>query len=179
MASLKTANNHSAAPLFWLILALLLLALVYVATVVYALWGTGHTTVPGAATTDTVYVNHIQHDTIVRVQEVYKPYRVTVYLPDSIRRKRLEKDTLITGAVIGPKGLQMHTIAPNGVTMLGNYDLPTTIHRTITIDAEGQVQVSVDSAAIRREQRNAKWRRIGTGALGVGVFILGYWAGSR
>lgn len=135
----------------------------------------------GASRTDTVYINRVQTDTVLKVitQTRTIPHQVTVYLPDTARRQRLERDTLVTGLKLTTGRLEVHTISPEGISMLSQYKAPPLQFTTLTMDAEGQVSMQVDSAAIRKAERRAKWRKAGNWALfGLAVGI-GYWAGSR
>lgn len=123
---------------------------------------------------DTVFVDRIKTDTVMRIayKDRYLPRKVTVYLPDTARRQRLERDNLVTGLVLGPGALRIETITPRGLAMDQDYRLPPPAYLQLTMDAAGALAIGIDSVALRRDQRRARWRKVGNWCLvGAGVVV--------
>lgn len=130
---------------------------------------------------DTVYIDRIKADTITRIEviERFLPRTVTIYLSDTARRKALAADTIISGLELKAGQLKLETITPRGVVMDAEFKLPPMQYTGITIDANGSLKVEVDSAAIRRDQRREKWRRVGNYALIGSAAIIGVMLGQN
>jgi hypothetical protein len=94
-----------------------------------------------------VYKEKILRDT-VRITVVTPPIVKTIYLPDTVRRARLEKGTLVTGVKRDAKRqmLEVETMDPKGVAIVSEY--PIKKHEAFVISATGEVQVTPE-----KEQR--------------------------
>lgn len=105
--------------------------------------------------------------------------QVVVYLPDTIRRKRLEKETLVGGVELSHKQLKIESLQPNGVSKVATYELPAPSIYKMSITSEGVASIEIDSAALKRQARIERWRRIGNWALFGSFFVGGVLVGSE
>jgi hypothetical protein len=123
---------------------------------------------------DTVYVQTRQKEYIqVPVQKQSLPEKITVYLPDTSKRRDLEQDTLITGVKLEGQKISIHQITPVGISLVSEYALPERSLTAVEIDAEGKVAIKIDQKAERKEKRKKRWRKIGNGAMVAGAFLVG------
>jgi hypothetical protein len=123
-------------------------------------------------------------DTVsVPVQKRFRPTRIDVFKPDTVRRKRLETDTIVSGIVLKNGLINVQTLTPDGIQLSKQFETPPLQFSKIEIDAGGNLAISVDSSAIRKEERKRRWQRIKQGALVtavvVVVFAVGYSAGGN
>ncbi len=125
------------------------------------------------AKTDTVVVHRIYRDT-VRVVVRSRPKTVFVYSrPDTLRRQRLEHDTLIAGVRINSESLEVERLTPRGISLVDNYQLAS-IPVVVGIQHGGQVEIVVDKAQLSREKRRRRWKRVGMAAcFAVGLVVGG------
>jgi hypothetical protein len=72
--------------------------------------------------TDTVHVAKVYHDTVT-ITKAMPPQTVTIYLPDTARRTRLEAGTIVSGVKTSRNGLEVETIDPKGVVEIKAYPL--------------------------------------------------------
>ncbi len=114
---------------------------------------------------DTVYVDK-PYPVYVKVPEYREspPRVVTVYrVPDSLRRQKMERDTLVGGLRYRTGSLEVERITPKGISLVSNYGkLPDFV--TIEMDAKGRVTVLEDPKA----KRKAKVKKI----LGIGWDVI-------
>ena len=83
--------------------------------------------------TDTIRYQVVYTDTVVvERQSATTPRYVYVYLPDTVRRKRIEKDTLIAGIRIRPNKLDVERMTPKGEVYVERYPLESIPHIDIT-----------------------------------------------
>jgi len=85
--------------------------------------------------TDTIYVNKPYKE--IEIKYVDKPVKIYIYKTDTLYRKQIEKDTLITSVEITPQLAKIHTITPQGLPMIKNYDIRD--FKALKIDHEGNV----------------------------------------
>lgn len=100
--------------------------------------------------TDTVYVPVPYQDTVyVPVEKQTLPNKITIYKEDTVRRKRLEKDTLVTGIRIAPGKMEVEKLAPLGTTLVSEFKgIPE--YATIAMDASGHVSITADPDAVKK-----------------------------
>ena len=119
-----------------------------------------------------VYVDKVKHDTIrIKGKNVYVPYEKKNYLPDTARRQRMERDTLIAGVKLKGNRLQIDRIDPRGVVVEENILLPEnglTDGTELQIDAQGKAMVQVDPKEARKTKRRQFWRKVGNTAKDIG-----------
>lgn len=123
-------------------------------------------------------------DTVsIAVQKRFRPSRIDVFKPDTVRRKRLETDTIVSGIILKNGLINVQTLTPNGIQLSKQFETPPLQFSKIEIDAGGNLAISIDSSAIRKEERRRRWQRIKQGALvtavAVVVFAVGYSAGGN
>ncbi|MCB0396839.1 MAG: hypothetical protein KDD36_09310 [Flavobacteriales bacterium] len=112
--------------------------------------------------TDTVYVNKPYKE--VKVKYVEKSVKVLVYKTDTVYRKRIEKDTLITSVEITSKLAKIHTITPAGLPVINEYPLPE--FREIRMDHQGNMQV-------KKKKHRRFWRVMEKVGLFAGGIMIG------
>lgn len=121
--------------------------------------------------TDTVVI--YKTATPVVVKQPSKPQVVIRYLRDTARRQLIERSPILAGLNLGKKGLSTFVIDTSGQVDERRYPIPDLRFVTIRSNDTGQVSVLLDSAALNREHRKHRWRRMGNWAL-VGVaFVAG------
>lgn len=124
-----------------------------------------------------VYVDKVKHDTIrIKGENVYVPYEKKIYLPDTARRGRMERDTLIAGVKLKGNRLQIDRIDPRGVVVEENLLLPEnglTDGGELQIDAQGKAMVQIDPKEARKAKRRKFWRKVGNTAKDVGKVAAG------
>lgn len=124
--------------------------------------------------TDTVLVNRVFRDT-VRIVVRSKPKTVYIYTqPDTVRRKRLEGDTLIGGVRLDSRKLELELLTPKGSSFIEVYPLENSIKPVmIQIGSDGIVNIEQDIAAMRQERSRRRWVRIKIGAAVVVGLVIG------
>jgi len=114
---------------------------------------------------DTVIVNHSYTDTVV-IHHFAKPKTITIYkVPDTSRRKAMEKRTLIQGIRIEPKGVEVATIDTGGFTKVSFYPIPT--GASVVIADTGAVEITPIS------KRKANLKKAGNVALIILAIVAG------
>jgi hypothetical protein len=132
--------------------------------------------IPIQAKPDTVYLAKAFHDTItlIKKEKQYLPTKVRVYTkPDTLRRKALEHDTLITGLRMKLDKLEIQSITPEGINLVADYKLPEIQCLEMTIDHSGNLELKQDEATLLKQRRKARWRRAGNVALIITAFLVG------
>lgn len=125
---------------------------------------------PGIAIVpDTLILNKIATPNIVKPDQITLPEKVKVYEPDTVRRKQIEKQTIIAGFKTKGKDLTVNRINNKGIVRQDIYkfgiDLPT-----IIVSDSGSV--SIDSSYLKKERRKRRLRRIKlAGGVVVGVIV--------
>ncbi len=109
--------------------------------------------------TDTIYVDRPYKEIVIQKIEV--PKKVFVYKTDTVFRKQIEKDTLITALEITPTIAKIHTITPKGLPIVQEYPLPE--YRELKINPRGYLQM-------KKKKHKKFWKRTGQ----VGIFIGGF-----
>ena len=124
--------------------------------------------------TDTVVVNRVFRDT-VRIVVRSKPKTVYVYTqPDTVRRKRLERDTLIGGVRLNPRMLEVEMLTPKGVSILESYPILECNALVVSINNKGQVNIKMDEKEAKRLKRQKAFRR----ATEIGALALAFTFGT-
>jgi hypothetical protein len=118
-----------------------------------------------ATTTDTVFVNRPYKEVVIK--EVLKPQTVYVYRTDTVIRKIIERDTLISSLELTPRLARIHTITPKGVPMIKEYKLPD--FRSLSIDHEGKMGIK----KVKHPKRHKLLKTLGK----VGIFAGGFFVG--
>jgi hypothetical protein len=127
----------------------------------------------------------ITHKTVAGVKDTvsisaknrFPPNRIDVFKPDTVRRKRLETDTIVSGIVLKNSSISIQTVTPDGIQLTKRFETPPLQFSKIEIDAEGNLAIGVDSAAIRKEERRMRWRRLRQGAAITAVAVVAYMVG--
>ncbi len=73
------------------------------------------------SSTDTVFVKQPYKEVVIKTIE--KPTTVYIYKTDTVFRKIIEKDTLISSVEFTPKLAKVHTITPKGLPTIKEYPL--------------------------------------------------------
>ena len=126
--------------------------------------------------TDTIFKQVILTDTVKIVVPVRRevPVRVEVYLPDTIRRQRLERDTIVSGLKYQDKRIEIQTISPLGSVEVKGYEVDFGPRiESVEVDNRGNLAVVVDEKEVLKQRRKSRWRKIGNYSLMVGSFVLG------
>jgi hypothetical protein len=102
----------------------------------------------------------------VVIHHFAKPKTVTVYLkPDTVRRKVMEKRTIIQGLRIEPKGVEVATIDTGGFIRVNFYPIP--MGASVAIADTGAVEITPISI------KKTRWIRAGKVAVVIAAFGLG------
>ncbi len=118
---------------------------------------------------DTVYIDKPYKEIEIKEIEVEIPTKVYIYQTDTIYRKVIEKDTLISSIQFTPKLLKVHTITPKGTPLIKDY--PLLNYKRFSLDHEGRL-------AIRKEKHPKRKKLLKT--LGkVGLFVGGFYLGKE
>ncbi len=112
--------------------------------------------------TDTIYIDKPYKVEVIK--EVEKPVKVYVYQTDTIYRKQLEKDTLISFVTISPKTAEIHTLTPTGKPSITYYPIQDYTH--LNINHKGK---------IKTKKKKQLWRNFER----VGIFVGGLWLGGK
>jgi hypothetical protein len=99
------------------------------------------------------------------------PREVTIHQrPDSVRRKKVERDTLVGSVRYRTGRLEVEQLTPTGVSLVNTYtNLPDYV--TAEIDSEGKVTLQVDEKKRKREKRKKTIIKVGTYLLiGAGAY---------
>ena len=118
-------------------------------------------------TTDTVFVKQPYKEIVIK--KVATPTMVYIYKTDTVFRKFIEKDTLISSVEITPQLAKVHTITPKGLPIIKEY--PLLDYRKIQINHEGNIAIHKKKHPQRRKflKRLAK----------VGIFVGGVFVGKE
>ena len=116
--------------------------------------------------TDTVFINKPYKKLVIKTVE--KPVKVFVYKTDTVFRKIIEKDTLITGVEFNQKMAKIHTITPKGLPLISEY--PVLNYRSFAINHKGEIAFKK-----RKHSKRKKLLRIlsHTAAFACGVWLAG------
>jgi hypothetical protein len=117
--------------------------------------------------TDTVYIE--KNIPVIEIKEVVKPQVVKIYIRDSLAREAAENGNIITGIESKKKKLNIHTIQPNGIPSIAEYNIPHL--PAFKIDGQGRVEFS--QKELKKIKRRQQWRKIGNTALIAGAFVVG------
>ncbi|MCI5057380.1 MAG: hypothetical protein MRY83_14795 [Flavobacteriales bacterium] len=98
--------------------------------------------------TDTIYVDRPYEEIVIQKVEV--PQKVFIYRTDTVFRKKIELDTLITGIKMTSKMAQIHTITSKGIPKIKEYSINQ--YNTISINHRGQLQI--------KNRKKPKLRRV-------------------
>ncbi len=120
---------------------------------------------------DTVYIPKPYPKIEIKVKERLKPYPVYVYLSDTARRKKLEKETIINGIQTKGNDLIIQTIDPKGIVYVNDYKLPDALP-PLMIDANGNI--AIDKKQDRKENRKIAWKKIKKTATVVGAVLIAF-----
>lgn len=90
-------------------------------------------------TTDTIYVDKPYKEIVIK--EVEKPVKIYVYNTDTVYRKQIEKDTLITFVEMTPWMAKVHTISPLGIPSVKEY--PMLDFKKVQINHQGNTFVKL------------------------------------
>ena len=105
--------------------------------------------------TDTVYVDKPYK--VIKIKEVEKPVKVTVFKTDTVYREKLIQDTLITHIEIDPKYAKIHTITPEGVPLIKDY--PLSSFDKIDINHQGSIQIKKRKTNKSKRIKNKKKKK--------------------
>lgn len=110
-------------------------------------------------TTDTIYIDKPYKVEVIKEVEV--PQIVRVYHRDTIFRKHLVKDTLITFVEITPKEAHIHTLTPLGLPSINSY--PIEDYSQLEINHKGN---------LKRRRKKRFWKRLEkVGYIAIGAFF--------
>ncbi len=123
---------------------------------------------------DTVYIPKPYPKIEVQIKERIKPYPVYIYLPDTARRKKLEKETIINSIQTKGNDLIIQTINSKGIIFENDYKLPDPMP-PIKIDANGNM--AIDKKQDRKEKRKIVWKKIKKTTTMVGVVLIAFVVG--
>jgi len=120
---------------------------------------------------DTVYVNKPYKVVEIKTKDIEKPVKVYVYIRDTVLRREVEHQNIITAVDIKHKGLfnkmdfiQVDKITPKGLVLRNEYQLPPL--REIKIDGKGDVEI--------KKKRFPKLKKVvGIVLIGAAGFIIG------
>ena len=115
--------------------------------------------------TDTVYIDKPYKEIVIK--EIIKPKKIYIYQIDTIYRKQIEKDTLITSVQLMPKLARVHSISPKGIPSIAEYPLDDV--KTVEIDHKGNAEI--------KKRKYPKLRRAFKRAGQVLIFAGGVWVG--
>lgn len=117
-------------------------------------------------------------DTVkIAVKNRLNPTRIDIFKPDTTRRKLLEKDTIVSGIVLKNGTVNIQTLTPTGIQVTRQFDTPPLQFTKVEVDAAGNLAISVDSSAIKKEERKIRWRKFKQGVLITAVAVLAYTVG--
>lgn len=114
---------------------------------------------------DTIFVDKPYREIVI--QEVEIPTKVYIYQTDTVYRKAMERDTLISSIQFTPKLLKVHTITPKGVPMIKDY--PLLDYKRISLDHEGRTAIK----GVKHPKRRKVLKTLGKIGLFVGGFLTG------
>ncbi len=120
---------------------------------------------------DTVYIPKPYPKIEIKIKERIKPYPVYIYLPDTARRKKLEKETIINSIQAKGNDLIIQTINPKGIIFENDYKLPDPMP-PLKIDANGNM--AIDKKQDRKEKRKIVWKKIKKTTTMVGVVLIAF-----
>jgi len=120
--------------------------------------------------TDTVYVDRPYKEIVIKTVEIEKPKTVYVYRTDTVYRKLIEKDTLISSIEFTPRIAKVHIITPMGLPMVKEYPLPPDV-LNIRIDHKGNTAVKRS----KHPKRKKFLRRLKQ----VSIFVAGVIVGNK
>lgn len=120
-------------------------------------------------TTDTVYVDKPYKEIVIKEVEIVKPKTVYIYKTDTVFRKQMEKDTLISSIEFTPKLAKIHTITPKGIPSIKEY--PLLDYKKIQIDHEGNTSI--------KRKKHPKRKKVLKTLTKIGFFVGGVWIGSQ
>ncbi|WP_438712312.1 hypothetical protein ACSTS3_07980 [Aquimarina muelleri] len=130
--------------------------------------GTFHTIERSTTTkTDTIFIDKPYKVVTIKKEVIEKPVKVYVYKTDTVFRKNMENDTLISSIQIGKKKAQIHTLTPDGIPTINEYLLPP--FKSLTMDYKGNLQIN----PIKHPKRKKTLHTIGAITLFVGGVFLG------
>lgn len=119
--------------------------------------------------TDTIYIDRPYKVIEIQKEVIEKPVKVFVYKTDTIYRKQLEKDTLLSAVKLTPKKAIIHTLTPQGIPHINQYTMPP--FSSLTLTHKGKLQIIPE----KHPRRKKTLRTIGA----ITIFATGVFLGTQ
>lgn len=131
---------------------------------------------------DTIRIKEVYHDTVTIVRYT-PPQTVTIYLPDTARRKRIEQGTLVSGVRLEAGELSVEKIDPKGIVTISEFGTADPRFLSLAIDPAGNVEYAIDSIGLAKEVKRIKrkdnLRKAGNWFLMACCLVIGNFIGQQ
>jgi len=114
--------------------------------------------------TDTIYVNKPYKEIVIK--EVVKPHEILIYKVDTLIREKLIHDSLFLGLELNNNIAKVHTITPNGKSIIKQHTLPD--FKSLKLNHEGNLEVKP-----KKKSKQKLWRNLERVGIAIGAFYLG------